>query len=125
MRHSTTRVVLLCLLWPTALSVSSPAAEEEKPCGATTAVDFWNADCDATKDHCWKDVHEYANVSAEPADCCDLCTQNPGCAAGVFSGGTCYMKYSAADPQPGQGTACVKTRAFISGERTAAGEGAG
>ena len=70
---------LLCLLWPTTPSWSSPdtTAAEEKPCGATAPVDFWNAGCDATKDHCWKNVHEYANVSAEPADCCALCKASP------------------------------------------------
>jgi hypothetical protein len=48
-------------------------------CGATVAaVDFWSAGCDVTKDHCWKDVHEYRNVSSDPADCCAKCKADPG-----------------------------------------------
>ena len=34
-------------------------------------------DCDVTKDRCWKDVREYRNVSADPADCCEKCKAEP------------------------------------------------
>ena len=51
----------------------------------------------------------YRAVAASQQDCCDACAANPGCAAGVHSGGACYLKYSADTPQKGGGgVACIK-----------------
>ena len=61
----------------------------------------------------------YREEAATPQACCDACAANPGCAAGVHSGGACYLKYSVAAPQKGgEGVACIK-KASRAGRGTA------
>jgi hypothetical protein len=52
----------------------------------------------------------YRSAASSSAECCDLCATNPGCAAGVFEEGVCYMKYSASHPEPGTGVACIREK---------------
>ena len=87
--------------------------------GAPTAAAFgaWAASYFAVAAHgsCtfedgvgFPDSGGYRAAAATRQACCDECAANPGCAAGVLSGGSCFLKYSAAAPQPGDGVACVK-----------------
>jgi len=41
-------------------------------------------------------------------DCCRICSENPSCKVGVFSAGRCYIRYSTAQKNKGNGVACVK-----------------
>lgn len=49
-------------------------------CGALLpSTDFYRSGCDRSTEHCWTDVHEYDNTTADPADCCAKCRRNPAC----------------------------------------------